>query len=135
MIYPCITLHMPWAYWVYRGWKTIETRTHKRFASLAGRQILIHASQSYQLGAGGGTWLTDEQVTDSIFSGTPLMGHIIAIAEVVEHRPCRPNDSRMAMIECRTPRFGLVLRNVRPLPKPIKAKGHQGIWYNDSARK
>lgn len=32
----CISMWQPWAWWVMRGWKTIETRTHNRFKGLAG---------------------------------------------------------------------------------------------------
>lgn len=42
-----ITLWQPWATWVVLGWKTIETRLHPRFASLAGQVIGIHAGLKF----------------------------------------------------------------------------------------
>src|SRR5690242_4550408 len=44
-ILPVITLYQPWATWIMREWKTIETRTHARFACLLHKTILIHAGQ------------------------------------------------------------------------------------------
>lgn len=43
IILPVITLYQPWATWIMRDWKLIETRTHPRFASLLGRDLLIHS--------------------------------------------------------------------------------------------
>lgn len=56
MIYPVITLYQPWATWIMRGWKTIETRTHNRFACLDHKTILIHAGKITDLFADK-TWI------------------------------------------------------------------------------
>lgn len=45
-IYPVITLYQPWATWIMRELKTIESRTHARFNSLLYKTILIHAGQT-----------------------------------------------------------------------------------------
>ena len=46
-----ISLWQPHASWVAMGWKTIETRTHDRFKSLAGRRIAVHAAQKVDTAA------------------------------------------------------------------------------------
>ena len=42
-----ISLWRPWCFWVMLGWKTIETRTHDRFANMMGKRIGIHAAQKW----------------------------------------------------------------------------------------
>ena len=44
---PCITIHQPWASLIALGYKTIETRTHARFAGLVGKRIGIHAGKRF----------------------------------------------------------------------------------------
>lgn len=62
MIYPSITLTQPWATWIIRGWKTIETRTHNRFACLDKKTILIHAGMTTDKSAANNPYLTKDQL-------------------------------------------------------------------------
>ena len=64
--FPVITLYQPWATWIMRGWKTIETRTHSRFACLRGQTILIHA---------GKTTDKSELVTENIYLTSQQITH------------------------------------------------------------
>ncbi|HRH68852.1 MAG TPA: hypothetical protein PLB89_05025 [Flavobacteriales bacterium] len=129
---PTITLIQPWASWVSLGWKTIETRLHPRFANLKGLRIGIHAGRvwDYDAHAAAARFLTDEQFhrssRDSAIWHT--RGEILCTALVKDFRKCVPEDGPAAMIECRTPRFGLVLEDVQPIG-PFPARGMQGIWY------
>lgn len=123
----CITLHMPWAYWVMKGWKKIETREHNRFRCLGGKTILIHASKRWLAGSMI-NFLTNDQVEQTVREAEKLHGHILALATVWKHGPLTPEHTREAMIECRTKRFGSFLTDVRPLAKPIPISGRQGIW-------
>lgn len=71
-IYPVITLYQPWATWIVRGWKTIETRTHNKFACLIGKTILIHAGQKTDASAINNPYLTKEQLLynpDEVING------------------------------------------------------------------
>lgn len=130
-ILPVITLYQPWATWIVRGWKTIETRTHNRFASLAGKTILIHAGmktdQSHY--AVYNPYLTMGQFhenTDEMVNGFILGSAFVDVSGV-----CRSGDSKRALIECDTMRYGLFLSNVKKFDKPIPVKGEMGVWYFD----
>lgn len=137
-----ITLWQPWAQFIVEGWKTIETRLHNRFASLVGQEILIHAGLKWdpvwQEAAGPymhKNWIATMQDPKNLFFDAREMGgHIIGRTSVVSHRPLTYEDSPQALIECNTPRFGLVLAYTKPATlngRFIKAQGKQGIWeYN-----
>lgn len=128
----CITLWLPWAMWVAWGWKTIETRKHKRFQSLVGQCIGIHAGLNWDRDAidAARPYLTPEQIqrTYELFKAPPL-GCIVAAAQPKAHRLLTPWDAPAALIECDTPRFGLDFGDqVRVVDKPYPVKGARGIW-------
>lgn len=125
--YPAITLVQPWATWIMRGWKSIETRRHNRFRSLKHRWILIHAGMKTDEGAAYNKFLTREQILRD--PDEVVNGFILGKAFVFDHRMLCPKDSDRALIECNTERYGLILRDVVPFPDPIPAKGSQGVWY------
>src|SRR5689334_13020773 len=75
MIYPVITLYQPWATWIMRGWKTIETRTHNKFSRLEGKRILIHAGLTTDADAINNPYLTKQQLSfnpDEMINGVIL---------------------------------------------------------------
>lgn len=130
MIYPVITLYQPWATWIIRGWKTIETRTHNRFASLQGKTILIHAGQRTDESAFYNPYLTEQQI---MFNPKEVInGFILGSAFVMAADICMGIDSKRALIECYTLRYGLYLSNVVQYDNPIPVKGEMGIWYYDT---
>lgn len=130
---PVITLWMPWANWVVLGWKEIETRLHRRFYSLQGKEIAIHASHKWddlalELAR---PYLQDWQIarTERFLH---IGGAIIGRACVTNARPLTTEDSHRALIDCKgTQRHGLVLAYPRPLAETILCAGKQGIWYYD----
>jgi len=127
-ILPAITLYQPWASWIIRGWKTIETRTHSRFGSLLGERILIHSGQKTDTNAANNPYLTREQIMhkpDEIING-----YILGSALVYNFCKLTDSDSRRALIECNTERWGLFLCDIEVF-KPIPCKGEMGIWYYD----
>lgn len=131
-IYPAITLYQPWASWIMRGWKTIETRTHSRFKCLKGKTIIIHAGQKTDKSTIKNPYLTHEQLVlnpDEIVNGC-----ILGFAFVYDFGKVDDGHSKEALIECRTDRWGLFLRNIEPVD-PIYAKGEMGIWYYDIKRR
>jgi hypothetical protein len=132
---PIITLWMPWANWVAQGWKTIETRTHMRFACLKGKRIGIHAGLKWDKNALNLAcpYLTLEQdiSTQTWYQNGKWMagGTILCTSFVEDFRLLRNEDSKEALIECETKRYGLVLKDIVLLNPPIPCRGSQGIWY------
>lgn len=127
-IYPVITLYQPWATWIMRGWKLIETRTHDRFKSLEGKRILIHAGQTTDASAINNPYLTREQLLykpDEVING-------VILGECLVQGFGKLNDSHSAkaLIDCgSTERWGLFLNEIMMLQEPIPVKGEMGIWY------
>lgn len=127
-ILPAITLYQPWATWIMRGWKTIETRTHNRFASLKGHDILIHAGQTTDADAIDNRFLAKHQI---LYNPDEMInGYILGKAFVYQTRELNATDSQAALIDCViTQRFGLFLARIEKFEKPIPVKGERGIWY------
>jgi len=129
---PIISLWMPWANWVVLGWKGIETRLHKRFYSLVGKEIGIHASQKWDdtalEAAKPYLWPPHWEATHSFLR---IGGALIGTVCVVDARELTSEDSKRALIDCGSvKRHGLYLA----YPKSIEAipmRGKQGIWYAD----
>ena len=129
MIYPVITLYQPWATWIMREWKTIETRTHNRFACLEGQRILIHAGLRTDMNAINNPYLTNEQL---LFNPDEMInGFILGSAFVNDFRELTFNASQRALIECKTKTYGLFLEKIDRWKIPIPEKGKMGIWYYD----
>lgn len=133
MIYPVITLYQPWATWIMRGWKTIETRTHDRFSSLNKKKVLIHAGKRTDENAINNPYLTKEQLLhnpDEIVNGFILGSVLINGVGWINS-----THSSQALIECVTQRYGLFLDEVKVFDNPIPVKGDVGIWYFDMDKK
>jgi hypothetical protein len=134
MTIPVISMHKPWCYFVALGFKTIETRTHQRFASLVGKRIGIHAAKHFddKWEALAAPYVTEDFINQVRAWGPDVCPEgIICTVQVMAH--CLLSswaDSARAMIDCRhTTRYGLVLTNPLTLSKPIPCKGRQGIFY------
>lgn len=125
-----ISLWRPWDLFVLLGWKSIETRTHKRFKSLAGTTIAIHSAKRLDPNWKLLTeqWLSgtqQNQIARSILEG----GHVHGIVEVWAHRRLGGHDSWAALIDCsECTRYGLDLDHARLLENPIEVRGRQGIF-------
>lgn len=132
---PIITLYEPWSKWIALGWKTIETRTHNRFACLKGKRIGIHSGLKWDRNAVNEAflYLTPERLmwtyNYSRTSAHICGGVILCTAMVEDFRELTEADSYQALIECRTKRYGLILKDIVPLNPAIVASGKQGIWY------
>lgn len=129
---PVISMWMSWTNWVMLGWKTIETRTHRRFASLAGKRIGIHAAIKWDRDAIElsrpfmNLWQTD--ATEQF---PRIGGSIIGTALVTEHRLLTAKDSSNTFIDCENVRrYGLILERLRTC-EAIPCRGKQGIWYEN----
>lgn len=134
MIYPVITLHQPWATWIMREWKEIETRTHGRFASLQGKTILIHAGKKTDATAKDNIFLTKEQL---LYKPEEIInGHILGSAYVdATGWLCGDEyENEAALIET-TNRYRLFLQDVEKFIEPIPEQGERGIWYYNLDKK
>lgn len=132
MIIPVITLWQPWASWIMWGWKGIETRTHDRLMSLVGQEKLgIHSGRRFDDSdfVINNPYLTSQQIIDSM--NTPT-GVVLGTVNCYDGK-CGLNESheKSALIECRTYRSGLFLKNPKIFKTPIPMKGELGIWYLD----
>lgn len=125
-----ISLWQPWATWVARGWKTIETRTHNRLKSLAGKRIAIHAANRYDHDADDMALGYMDARQRGIHDVTEYVrGVIVATARVIDARPLTDDDTPAALFDCSgDDRYGLILEGIRPIDPPIPCKGRQGIF-------
>jgi hypothetical protein len=127
----CITLWQPWASWIMWGWKTIETRLHPRFESLAGKRIGIHAGKTWDTKAiaCARPYLTTEQIrqTSAQLATLPRQA-LLGTAFVEKHGCTEESDAAKALIDCYVARYGLWLGELEVFERPLSCKGHQGIW-------
>lgn len=131
-ILPVITLYQPWATWIMRGWKTIETRTHAKFASINHKDILIHAGQTTDKSdiTVNNPYLSKEQLLEN--PDEMINGFILGSVHVYDFMKLTKHDSRASLIDCESiERFGLFLENINRWEIPIPEKGEMGIWYYD----
>lgn len=131
-IYPVITLYQPWATWIIRGWKTIETRTHGRFSSLVYKTILIHAGMKTDDSSAtvNNPYLTPKQI---LYNPREMInGFIIgsAYVDAVGWLCGDDYENKSALIDTKD-RYGLFLRDIEKFDTPIPVKGEMGIWYYD----
>lgn len=133
-IFPAITLYQPWATWIMRGWKPVETRTHDKFKSLIHKTILIHAGLTTDSAAINNPYLTKEQL---LFKPDEMInGFILGSAYVEDFDILTAEESKGALIDCGTvKRYGLFLSNIKKFETPIPIKGEMGIWYFDMITK
>jgi hypothetical protein len=136
-----ISLWQPWATLVSLKLKTIETRTHGRFASLWGKRIAIHATKKFD---NDNYWtifemliqdhMTQRQALDTINSSYVFDGKILCTAQVVNARwapkdnlEMREDWNKQALCEV-SGKYCLFLGDIKILKKPIPYKGRQGIF-------
>jgi hypothetical protein len=129
----CITLHQPWAQWVALGWKTIETRTHARFAGLVDERIGICAAQKWDDSAlrAARPFLTAQKLAATRAFRRHQSGALLCTVVVDGADWLARSGGRKALIECHTTRrFGLFLRDVRAIGVggAIPVRGQQGIF-------
>lgn len=128
-----ISLWQPWAQWVMLGWKTIETRLHNRFKSLAGQRIGIHAANTWDRLCfdSAGPYLSEDQrkqTLELLGNAKRAGGRLLGTVHVTGAHWLQIEDSQAALIGCYISRFGLFLSDPTPLPAPIIMRGKQGIW-------
>ena len=132
-----ISLWQPWATFVSVGWKTIETRTHQRFKSLAGQRIAIHAASKVDRAMPYLAYLPKMTAlqNDNLWRFTGMCrGKIVCTATVTAARWALNVDfkergrwNRQAMCEVGG-KFCLFLEDIKPLATRIPFRGRQGIF-------
>lgn len=125
----CISLHQPWAQWVVAGLKTIETRTHNRFASLKGQRIAIHASMRFNLDAvETALKYAPKQRYKLAAVHTIYPGKIIGTVQVLDSRVLTFADSFDALCDAHD-LYGLILVDPKSLGYPVLWPGQRGIFH------
>ena len=129
-IIPVITLYQPWASFVILGWKTIETRLHKRFKSLEGKTIGIHAGKTYGSNEMCFKYLSPEQ-NEIAKEGKFPCGVFLGTVHVDSFGKLDDSHSQNSLIDCGNyERFGLFLSQIKEYPNKY-VTGSMGIWYFD----
>ncbi len=128
---PVITLWQPWATWIARGWKSIETRRHRRFAKLEGQRICIHAGQRFHQEAWeiAGRYLPGCGAAANDDAQTCPLGEIVCTAWVFRHMRLWAAHSSDALCDCDGNMWGLELEDIRVPTVILKTPGQRGIWY------
>ena len=132
-IIPVITLKQPWAAWVMEGLKLTESRVHKNFKTLVGKDFGIHAAQNYDLSHHvlQNPYLTQSQIDESLCYPTGVILGTVHGKEFLELNT--PQHEQEALIECTsTKRYGLRLINPKKFETPIPCPGELAIWYFDT---
>lgn len=130
-ILPIITLKQPWASWVMEELKLTESRVHKNFKTLVGKDFGIHAAQTYDLSdyVLKNPFLSQEKIDASLSYHT---GVILGTVHGKEFLELNVEHEKEALIECRSvKRYGLRLINPKKFETPIACPGELAIWYYD----
>lgn len=130
-IIPVITLWQPWATWVIKGYKTIETRTHARFKGLVDKTIGIHAGEAVDHSH---HVIQNPYLAKSILIDSMILpaGVLLGTVKVSEFRDLNYTHENAALIECeKVNRYGLFLSDIKEFDRYPKVKGGMGIWYFD----
>lgn len=98
-----LSVKQPWANYIAKGQKTIETRT---WSTKYRGEILIVSSR---------------------FPKIHPAGYAIAVAEIVDCRLMNKKDEKMAMCKVYPKAWSWVLKNVRQI-KPFSVKGQLSIY-------
>ncbi len=104
MIYRAISLKQPWANFVARGKKTIETRKWK--TDYRG-DLVICSSKNPKI---------------------EPAGYALCIVELYDIKPMTKDDEKKACIKIYSGAYAWFLRNVRPIKPVIPVKGQLGIF-------
>jgi hypothetical protein len=134
----CISLWEPWASFIARGLKRIETRGRR---TLYRGELAIHAAKTTKELWGYRLKLADAGVIASLDDPDDFpkenrdwpLGRIIAVATLTDCVPTetvRAGLSRMeaALGDYGDKRFAWLLADVRPLRESFVCKGHQWLW-------
>ena len=150
-----ITLHQPWASLIALGIKNVETRSWPVPSHLVGQTIAIHAGKKIvrqpecrvereMLARFGGDWHGDiptgRVVATAILAGMARVASINPLTGNAVHDLSTETGCAVGLGWTRTDPWGdfspgrwlWLLAEVKPLPEPVQAVGHQSFWlWND----
>uniref|UniRef100_A0A6M3IGL4 ASCH domain-containing protein n=1 Tax=viral metagenome TaxID=1070528 RepID=A0A6M3IGL4_9ZZZZ len=133
---PCISLWQPWAWWIMKRWKPLETRKHARFHWLEGKTIGIHAAKKWDKYAMklALPYLDMDQIMDTHAYFEHREHGLLGTAEVKRFYQ-KLDDQQGSVALCPTGHWlsGLLLGSVKSFDKPIEIPGRQGVWYEEIA--
>lgn len=109
-----LSIKQPWANMIADGEKTTETRT---WNVLYRGPLLIVSSGRPDF----------EAFPDLLVAGNGPYGHAVAIAELVDCRPMRPEDEDDAGCECYAGAWAWLLKDIRRI-KPFPVRGRLGLY-------
>ena len=150
-----ITLHQPWASLIALGIKTVETRSWPAPALLVGQTIAIHAGKRVVRQPGenieqelrarlGEDWHGDlpagRVVATAILAGMARVAHINPLTGHAVHDLSTETGCAVGLGRTRSDPWGdfspgrwlWLLAEVKPLPEPVPAVGHQSFWHWDT---
>lgn len=134
-----ISLWQPHATWIAMKWKTIETRTHARFAGLVGQRVAIHAAKKYDADWGLFPSIaiarSAADIVNILHWMRMCMGKIVCTTVISELiRPGYPQGlgsplewERRACAEVEGKHL-YFLEDIEPLAHPVPFKGGRGIF-------
>lgn len=121
-----ITVWQPWATLLAIGTKQYETRS---WATSYRGPIAIHAGKQIQIPFGNAAI---NKLNNHNISALDLpLGAVIATAKLVNCwrvEDLNPSKDEMLLGDWTPGRYAWELANVKLLPEPIPAKGHQRLW-------
>jgi hypothetical protein len=141
-----LTLTQPWAGLVASGVKLVENRSRRAPKPMIGQRFAIHASREIdrniyerifaiapELNEGGdeqgAPWFVRSQITSALIAIVTLDSCLDPIACGIDpdsdeaSAPLDPDQRRWFFGP-----YGYVLRDVRPLARPVPCKGMLGFW-------
>lgn len=136
-----LTLYASWAHAVAHYGKTVENRTWKPYDWMIGQQLVIHAGKKLdpaglkRIQEISGTFVHPDEVPRGAFVAiatvagwcSPLPDPPQSIYQV--NSPPELSEVRRELLSpWFTGPYGIVLRDVRALRRPVPALGHQGLW-------
>jgi hypothetical protein len=126
-----LSIRQPWVWAIMQGWKDVENRTWE--AKYRGC-LLIHASQAYDDNADREPRMRQEFIDIFVDCGVPR-------SKLDAKMWSQPVGQRLGVVDlvdcvfdsCRSPWSGAkmwhwVLRDPRPLPRPVRARGMTRLW-------
>lgn len=140
-----ISIRQPWVFWIHKGWKTIETRSHNRFQKLKGQRIAIQAGKIMDKSAffHAEPFLTKKQMNETLLyfgmeiiaqdlrprkNVNPAFGAVTCTAIVKDIQPLEVRHFKDALIQS-TRLSALFLEDVEILPEPIPWRGSLNIFH------
>lgn len=136
-----LTLHRPWSSYIAIGEKRIENRGWAPPPALLGVEFAVHAGKAFDTeGAAFCRKVVGErreilEHVEGVIATVRLVGWVDRSGKVMRRLTSEPEDLGLTARdrEWLFGPIGWVLREARPLSKPVEARGLQKLWNLDEA--